>query len=221
VNLSIPPSELGEYVAAQLNNFFPDRNRIAATDLADPLDKAVQRAEFCFRHVRSRYFSRDGITFFDHLNSDQYAMFLYLLSNETHLGGNDSIATKLFYLNKALHGLDCFYSVALPPIFLFSHPVGSVLGRADYSDFFMVSQNCTIGDNFDGAYPSIGDSVIMYAGSSILGSCTVGNNCALAANALIFKASIPANSVVTGQHPDNGCRQTDRDLAAMHFVREV
>lgn len=221
MKLSITQPELGGYVAAQLNNFFPDHDRVAGSDLSEPLERAVQRAAFCFSHVRSRYFTRDGETFLDHLNSDQYAMFLYLLSNEVHLAGQDGIATKLFYLNKALHGIDCFYSVALPPIFLFSHPVGSVVGRASYGNFFLVSQNCTIGDNFDGDYPTIGEGVAMYAGASILGSSTVGDNCALSANALIFKTAIPANTVVTGQTPDARLRKTDRDLAAMHFMRDT
>ena len=37
---------------------------------------------------------------------------------------------KLFLLNKALHGCDIYYEVALPSVFLLVHPLGTVLGRA-------------------------------------------------------------------------------------------
>lgn len=53
------------------------------------------------------------------LYSDQYAMFLYLLSNTIHRRTDwQSLCDKLFFLNKALYGIDAFYEVEFPDIFL-------------------------------------------------------------------------------------------------------
>ncbi len=65
------------------------------------------------------------------------------------------IADKAYALNKALHALDAFYEVELPDVFAVQHPVGTVLGRATYSDYFICYHNCTVGANLDNDYPVV------------------------------------------------------------------
>ena len=50
------------------------------------------------------------------------------------------MSDKLYALNKAMASVDLFYQVELPDIFTFDHPLGSVMGRASYSDYFTFSQ---------------------------------------------------------------------------------
>ena len=218
MHVSLTQTELLEYTVNQLNHYFPDHQPVSASALRSALDLTLDKLAHCFPHVRNPHFQKDGEPRFNHLNSDQYAMYLYILSNQLHhAGGPVDICEKLFYLNKALHGIDCFYSIQLPPIFLFMHPLGTVLGKGEYGDYFFVSQNCSVGDNFDGAYPKLGKGVALYAGASVIGDCEVGDNCMLAADASIIKTRVPPNSLVLGKHPNNDIRTHTEDVALKHF----
>jgi serine O-acetyltransferase len=138
-------------------------------------------------------------------------MFLYFLSNTLYKNGVDlSLCEKIFYLNKVLHGIDVFYELELPDIFLFVHPVGTVLGRAQYSDYLLVYQKCTIGSSHDvGDYPILGKYLAIYEGSSILGNCLIGDNCKFAAHSLIIDQDLDSNKIYIGT-PSNYITQENK-----------
>lgn len=212
LRLSLPVEDLGRYVQTQVGNFFPDGGSVSV--IPDHLPTALERLKHSIDCVRSRYFRDGGVSIFSHLNNDQYAMFLYLLAHEiAKTEGGGGVCDKLFGLNKALHGIDCYYGIELPEIFLFCHPVGTVLGRAKYDDFLLVYQNCTVGSNHDTDFPVIGRCVALYKGASVLGASRVGNNCKIAADATVMDEDVPDNSIYFGRrgasflkpsrHPDN------------------
>ena len=89
----------------------------------------------------------------------------------------------------------------MPSIFFLDHPVGSVLGRAKYSERFSFSQNCTVGNN-KGIYPTFGQNVKMMAGSKVLGNSRIGNNVIISANSYIKDFDIPSYSLVFGISPN-------------------
>src|SRR3954463_5146234 len=129
---SLSVIDLANYVARQLFTFFPDKDE--STTARSVVGEALERLEHCVRHVRMKgWWNADG-PHFNHLHTDQYAVFLYYLSNTAFQRGEGAIAAKAYGLNKALHALDAFYEVALPAIFAVVHPVGTVLGRATYGD---------------------------------------------------------------------------------------
>jgi len=129
-------------------------------------------------------------------------MWLYLLSNELFLqGASKELCSKVFLLNKKLHACDIFYEIALPSIFLLVHPLGTVLGRGNYSDFFVAYQRCGIGSNHD-IFPTIGKHVTMRPGSAILGNSNIGDNCQLASETLVIDSNIPKNNLIFG-NPSN------------------
>ncbi len=99
-----------------------------------------------------------------------------------------------------MNACDLFYEVELPSYFKLDHPVGSVMGRAQYSDGFCFSQNCTVGNN-KGIYPIIGKNVRMCANSSIIGNCHIGDNVVLGAGCGVKDEDIPSDSLVFGQSP--------------------
>lgn len=105
-----------------------------------------------------------------------------------------------------MNGLDIFYAIELPKHFGAEHPVGTVMGRAEYGDYFFFYQGCTVGGfhKKDGtiAYPVIGDNVKMFANSTIIGNCHIGNGAKIGAGALIKNQNIPDNAVVFGQSPN-------------------
>lgn len=218
MDTSLGPDELAAYVASQVGAFFPDE-RVDAAQLARPLARALERAEHCFSNVGRKYFAQDDRTVFNHLNTDQYAMFLYLLSNTVfRMEESPSIAAKVYALNKALHSIDAFYEVELPDVFLFQHPVGTVLGRATYGDYFCAYQRCSVGASLDGAYPTIGRGVVMYGGSAIIGAARIGDNCLLSVGTTVMDADIPSNSVVFGASPGLSVRSTSRDVVRDIFA---
>jgi serine O-acetyltransferase len=159
---------------------------------------ALGRLEHCFAHVDNKYFFDGTQSVFSHLHGDQYAMWLYFLGNELHrLGGPSSLCSKLFLLNKALHGCDIFYEVELPEIFLLVHPLATVLGRAQYSDYFVAYQRVGVGSNRD-VYPTFGRHLTLRPGSSVLGACTIGDHCQIAAESLVLDRDLPAGSLYIG-----------------------
>lgn len=105
-----------------------------------------------------------------------------------------------------MNGLDMFYAIEMPDWFSAEHPVGTVLGRAKYGNGFFFYQGCTVGGNYDkdGAlhYPVIGENVKMFANSSLIGKCKIGNNVILGAGALVKNEDIPDNTIVFGQSPN-------------------
>jgi serine O-acetyltransferase len=194
---------LCRYVTRQINNFFPDC-LVKSERVAPYLGLALERTEHCFSRVSVKYFARNGTPWFDHLHSDQYAMFLYLLSNSVFReDGDPSLAAKIYALNKALHGLDVFYEVELPAVFFFQHPVGTVLGRAAYGNYFAVYQRCSIGSSLSGETPVMGDGVAMFGGSAIIGGSRIGSNAWLSVNAVVMDCDVPPDSLVFGRSPAN------------------
>lgn len=217
MKLSLERGELAAYVDRQLGYFFPDGGA-GRPALDNALATALDRLEHCFLHVGQRYYRRDGQAVFDHLNTDQYAAFLYLLANTIHRqGGDERVAAKLYGLNKALHALDVFYAVELPAIFCFVHPVGTVIGRGRFQDYFCAYQNVTVGGDLDGNLPCLGRGVVMYGGSRVVGRSTLGDNVLVSAGTSILGTDVPANSVVSGASPALAFRSAKRDVVADVF----
>jgi len=195
---SISTDDLCTFTISQLNQFFPDNSIILLDDIRKQAEESLRRLEHCFSYVNDKYYFDGSTSVFNHLHGDQYATWLYLLSNEIYVSnGNINVCEKLFLLNKMLHGCDIFYEVNLPSVFLLVHPLGTVLGRADYSDFFVVYQRCGIGSNHD-IYPRLGKYLTMRPGSAILGDAEIQENCHMAAESFLIDKSLPANTLVYG-----------------------
>lgn len=198
INASLAVDQLAELAARQCNHFFPDGHDLDGSVLRASAMPALRRLEICFAEVKNRYFFDGDRPVFNHLHGDQYAMWLYILANQHYReGGDPAVCSKLFLLNKALHGCDIFYEVALPDIFLLVHPLGTVLGRGIYNDYFTAYQRCGIGSNRD-VYPKMGKFVTLRPGSAILGRCKIGDNVQIATESLVLDRDIPDNSVYIG-----------------------
>jgi len=210
---TLDAEQLEGYLTRLIANHIPD-GRPVRTSLQPVVAEALDRAEHCFAQVHRKYYNVGGRVLFDHLNGDQFATFLYFVANSTWaMTGDDELATKLFSLNKIMHGLDLYFSVSMPETFLLVHPVGSVIGNASYGDYLVVYQNCTIGSDA-GKYPRFGEGTILYARSSVLGDCSIGDDVVFAANSFVVNSDVVSNSIVVGQYPQH------RVLASSQSVRE-
>lgn len=210
---SLDNSELAEYISKQLNYFFPDIDTVLSNDLKKYIDDSEERVLKCFEGIKKKYFNENGKIIFNHLHSDQYAMYLYMLSNFIfNHDKNEKLATKIYYLNKALHSIDIYFTSNLPNIFLFVHPIGSIVGRANFSDHFIIYQHCTVGCLNEGIFPNFKGKVIMYANSSVLGKCTIGDNVCIASGTKLINADVPDNTIVLGDYPNYTFKENKKDI---------
>lgn len=190
-------------VCHQLSNLFlmetDERKRVH-----DAFETTLARVDACFSASTNKYYRSADQVLFSPYHSGQYCIFLYYLANTAFQSGGHQpsvVCDKLYMLNKALNGLDLYYEVAMPDVFFLDHPVGSVMGRAQYGDGFSFSQNCTVGNN-KGRYPTIGRNVKMMSGSKILGGATIGDGAIISANAYVKGQDVPPNSIVFGSSPN-------------------
>ena len=213
---SLSFEKLQSYLCMQLGHIIPDGYNVEMSALEAAADYAMKRYLLCGQHVNNKYFTANGKVFFNHLNGDHYSMYLYFLSNELHKRGVEDLAIRFYYLNKILHSVDVFYETEMPDIFLFGHALGSVLGRGRYDNYFVVSQNCTVGNN-DGAYPVFKEGVVMYAGAMVAGNCTIGENTHIAAQCFIRNQNTEGNCVAFGSADSMQTKPTDKSVKEIYF----
>ena len=148
--LEIPKKAIIEGLIRQLSGFFS--LSVDEINLISSLSEEVfQRCDICFSKNKNKYYSKNGETYFNPYHSGQYTVFLYYFSNTIYKKEKNNIrlAEKVYYLNKIMNACDLFYEVELPDIFMLDHPLGSVIGRAKFGNYFAFSQNCTVGNNND------------------------------------------------------------------------
>ena len=199
--IEIKRPELDALLSRQLANLFTFSAADAAP-LQAAIGAALERCAHCFAHTDNKYYARDGETYFNPFHSGQYSIFLYFVSRaiwEKRPAG--TLADRVYYLNKALNGLDLFYEVNMPAVFCLDHPVGTVIGRGSFGDGFTFSQNCTIGNN-KGRYPVLGRNVTLLSGAKVLGDCTIGDNVIVAANTYVKDHHVPSDMMVFGSSPE-------------------
>lgn len=204
-------------VQGQIDVFFSglDSLKLESSDVA----RALEAFERCNRRICLKYYEAQ-LSIEDFYHSDKYAVFLYFLSHTLYKANKPKLATKAYYLNKILHGVDLFYEICLPEVFSLTHPVGSVFGRAEYGNYLCVYQNCTIGgDTRDGeiCYPTLGEGVVLCASSKVIGRCQVGDNVIFGANAFIINTDVPSNSIVVGSYPHHRILPSNHNVLKEFF----
>jgi serine O-acetyltransferase len=221
LNTSLKKSELKQYIAMQCGNFFPDKYRFDGEDVDAAMDLALLRSEYCFRFIDKPQYNRDGQVWFDHLHSDQYATFLYFLSNSLwKKSQNKPLCDKLLLLNKALNCFFLSYKCGMPDIFALGHPVGTIIGNAEYSNFLVVSQNVTI--NTETPPTRLGKGVFLAAGANIIGSGIVGDYSSIGIGTTVYKKDIPDNCIAfTDSSGAMIVKESDRCAAQLFFNVDV
>ena len=198
--------QVTELVAVQLKNIFATNANIESFQ-----DTVMERVEGCFINCGNKYYSKDNDFVFSPFHSVQYSIYLYYLANTIFREkGNNDLSTKIYYLNKVMNCVDWYYEISLPDIFCAEHPVGSVMGRATYSNKFYFYQGCTVGGSND-KYPILGENLIMYSNTTILGDSHIGSNVVLSSGTLIIDEEIPNNSIVFGRSPNLTIKQKSEE----------
>ena len=180
-----------DYTCAQVATFFPDgTNDLVRAHVGRHIDEALMRVGRCINAVKMWTPER-----FNYLNSSQYCIYLYYLSNTIWRNERDAaVPTRLFCLNKALNAIDLFYEIEMPEVFFIGHSVGIVLAKATYGNYLVLYQNSTVGKNH-GVAPVIGDGVVMYPNPAIIGRCNVGGGTVISQGTGIINQDTPGNCV--------------------------
>lgn len=204
---------LGRHVATQLNNMFPAEGLEADVEkVAAVLPRTLDRLRPILAAVRS--FDPE---LFNHFNALQYATFLYLLGNEQwHANAADTLADRLFCLNRALNSIDLFYAVGMPEVFFLSHGLSTVLGNASYGSHLVVFQNVTVGRVGDDR-PLVGNNVVLYPGATVTGKAVIGHNSVVAAGTVVHGIHVPDNTVAMTRGAGLVFRPRERDFSGLYF----
>lgn len=183
---------------------------IAAIDSV--YETVLESLAVMFKYISNKYYYEGGITKFNPLHVAQWTIFLYQIARKLYLESPSDIdlCDKIYGLSKSVSSADIFYETKMPNIWVCDHPQGSVMGRAEYSDYFSFNQGCTVGNN-RGKYPRLGKYVHMMSNSKVLGDCTIGSHVLLAANSYIIDEDIPSYSIVFGQHPNIIIKRIDNE----------
>ena len=204
--LVISKEDILRQLIKQLENFFilTDEDKKC---LSVCMDEVLVRCEKNFKSTNNKYYMYgENDVKFDPCHSVQYMIFLYYLSHYLYKNNiGEGLCDKVYYLNKIMNSVDLFYAIELPDVFGAEHPIGTIMGRATYSDGFFFYQGCTVGGVRDRTgqlcYPRIGGAR-MYAHSAIIGNCTIGDNVQIGAGAIVKNQDVPSNSIVFGESPN-------------------
>ena len=192
VSLRFPSlASFSNYVIRQLERCTPDITPLDETNVEKYICAALARMMPILSAVRAFEAGK-----FDHLNSMQYSSFLFLLSNEIWLNeGTNDTSDKLFLLNRSLNSIDLYYKIRMPQVFVIAHGLGSVLVNTTYGENFVFFQNVTVGRLGDDV-PTIGDNVVLFPNSMVLGNSIIGSNSVVSAGTVISNTHVPENSIV-------------------------
>jgi len=189
--------DLLRYLKHQLQTFFPsvcngDKDDQPDLRLLDiHLPEALRKVGYCIDQVRMWQPGR-----FSFLHSSQYCQFLYYLAHTVWRHEQQrELCTRLFLLNKMLNGIDLFYEIEMPEVFFIGHSVGIVLAKASYGNHLVLYQNSTIGKNH-GHGPVIGNGVILYPNTAIIGKCHVGDGTTISQGASLIDQDSPGSCLV-------------------------
>jgi len=207
------PEKLLFFVEKLLDSNFGKQN----SHIIDPnLSFTVySKLNHCFKNISRKYY-RNNLKNFDLLNSDHLCICLYLFSNELFKIKKYELAKKFFLLNKMINGIDLFYKVNMPRIFMFCHPQSSVIGNGKFSDYCIFFQNVTIGRKGKN-YPKFSQAVIFYPGSKIIGNCKIGKNVIFGPDSSIVDTDIPSNTLVLGKFPNIVLKKNNYDIKNQFF----
>lgn len=174
-------------------------------DFFEPMQSALEGLFFSFDALRDRYYVPPQRLMDLTKHGDIYANLLVRLGIALKEAGMLKEAEGIWTMNRVLHGLDYFpMGEPPPPILQFSHPVGTVIGRANLGQAAIVYQGVTIGASRKeerNVYPTFHGPTVFFANSTVLGNCIVGSNVVFAANSMIVDCDVPEGSIVVGQYP--------------------
>ncbi len=132
-------------------------------------------------------------------NNNELAIFLYRLGREIHLKQLEDLKPQIHWLLKELCACEIYFNNEIGEGLCIGHGEGIVIGsRNKIGKGFIIHHGCTIGHkkNREGNGNNIGNDVIMYCNSSIIGELTIGDNVIIGAHILVSR-NLDNGSIIT------------------------
>ncbi|MFK7000568.1 hypothetical protein V3468_05410 [Flavobacterium oreochromis] len=123
-------------------------------------------------------------------NNNELAVFLFRIGSEIHLNKMEELKFQIHWLLKELCSCEVYFNNEIDLGFYIVHGEGTIIGsRNKIGKGFKIHQGCTVGHkkNGEGKGNKIGNDVVMYANSSIIGELEIGNNVIIGAHVMIVK----------------------------------
>lgn len=133
-------------------------------------------------------------------NYSELAIFLFRFGNNIYKKNSSSLSVDIIQsLMKEMCSCELYLSNQVGRGFFVQHGLGTIIGsRNKIGKGFRIFQNCTIGHRDKKSNGNIiGNNVICYAGSKILGSNKIGDDVVVGANTVVTK-DVPANMIAYG-----------------------
>jgi len=155
--------------------------------------------------VKNKWYSKKGDGIFDLLYLDHFLILCYRFSNALYKSGIfEELAKAIFYSSKIRTSADIFYQTEIGDYLLPVHPIGTIIdchvkygkGLILYEHVHIGSYSITGKKPEDVIRPEIGDGVIIYGYSKILGNSKIGDNVIISLGTTIINKDIPSNSKV-------------------------
>lgn len=86
-------------------------------------------------------------------NVNQCALFCLHLQKFLIASGASNLADKVYYFTRVKFNMDIYPTRKLPERFLLVHPIGTILGDANYGNWLVLYQCVTVGGNPKLEYP--------------------------------------------------------------------
>jgi len=130
-----------------------------------------------------------------------HAIFFHRINHFLRKKGIPVVPRIMSHIVRFLTGIEIHPAARIGPGFFIDHGMGVVIGEtAEIGEDCLLYQGVTLGGTGKEKgkrHPTLGNNVIVGAGSKILGSIRIGNNVVIGANSVILK-SVPDNSVCVG-----------------------
>lgn len=126
---------------------------------------------------------------------------IYRLSRWLYVKRLSPLAKVLTWVNFFLYGIEIAAQCEIGSHFYMPHASGTVIGAMRIGHHAVIYHQVTLGAkeimfSYDGR-PVVGDHVFIASGARVIGAITIGDNCVIAANAVV-NASAPADSLLAG-----------------------
>jgi len=160
----------------------------------DAFDKTVQDVQYHFPELSVAEIKTRIET-----NNNELAVFLFRIGNELYINKLDELKFQIHWLLKELCSCEIYFNNEIDKGFYVVHGEGTVIGsRNKIGKGFKIHQGCTVGHKKNGIGNGniIGDNVVMYSNSSIIGELSIGNNIVVGANVLVFQ-NLESDKIIT------------------------
>lgn len=164
------------------------------SDLGYSYTQSIERYFHCLSFRRSRPSLTSIVT-----HADEYCTFLLFLARQLYLNGHEDLANVVYVLNRRLHAFDCFYTREIPDIFLLVHPIGTVLGQAQMSDYLVIYQGVTVGGDPKGRFPKLEENIVLFSNSALIGDTTISTGCVIGSGVRLYGTHVPSASCISSQ----------------------